>query len=173
MNFNTASTNGTLTIGANSLVLNSVAVTFSQGSTEINVPSVDVFLSDAISSSLIGTSIGGLDAGRNLNLDPQAVSLLSVLHAAARGVLNQINRAIATVANTRGQLGAQINRLQSATNVINSQVQNLTGAEDGIRAADIAEEVGNLSRFSILNQTGIAELAQANSSQQNVLALLR
>ena len=87
--------------------------------------------------------------------------------------MNQINRAIATVANTRGQLGAQINRLQSATNVINSQVQNLTGAEDGIRAADIAEEVGNLSRFSILNQTGIAALAQANSSQQNVLALLR
>ena len=171
LNFNTSSANGTLTIGANSLVLNSVAVTFSQGTTEIDVPSVDVFLSDAISSSLIGTSIGGLDAGRNLNLDPQAVSLLS--DAAARGVLNQINRAIATVANTRGQLGAQINRLQSATNVINSQVQNLTGAEDGIRAADIAEEVGNLSRFSILNQTGIAALAQANSSQQNVLALLR
>ena len=82
LNFNTSSANGTLTIGANSLVLNSVAVTFSQGTTEIDVPSVDVFLSDAISSSLIGTSICGLDAGRNLNLDPQAVSLLS--DAAAR-----------------------------------------------------------------------------------------
>lgn len=171
LNINTSSDNGTLTIGANSLIINSVATTFSQGTTETDIPKVEVFLSDAISSSLIGTSIGGLDAGRNLNLDPQAVSLLS--GEAARGVLTQINTAIGTVANTRGQLGAQINRLQSARNVINSQIQNLTGAEDGIRAADIAEEVGNLSRFSILNQTGIAALAQANSSQQNVLALLR
>jgi flagellin-like hook-associated protein FlgL len=34
---------------------------------------------------------------------------------------------------------------------------------------DVAQEVGNLSRFSILNQTGIAALAQANAQQQAVL----
>ncbi|MCH7978958.1 MAG: flagellin, partial [Acidobacteria bacterium] len=73
----------------------------------------------------------------------------------------------------RGTVGAVINRLNAAINVINSQVQNLTFAEDGIRAADIAKEVANLTRFSILNQTGISALSQANNQQQQVLALLR
>jgi flagellin-like hook-associated protein FlgL len=56
---------------------------------------------------------------------------------------------------------------------IQNQSQNLSAAEDGIRAADIAQEVANMTKFSILNQTGISSLAQANAMQQQVLALLR
>ncbi|MFY9561105.1 MAG: flagellin [Terriglobales bacterium] len=93
--------------------------------------------------------------------------------AAAQAALVNINSAIQSVANTRGNLGATINRLQSAVSVINNQTQNLTAAEDGIRAADIAQEVANLTKFSILNQTGISALAQANQNQQSVLSLLR
>jgi len=93
--------------------------------------------------------------------------------ASAQAALVTINAAIQSVANTRGNLGAAINRLQSAVNVINNQTQNLTSAEDGIRAADIAQEVANLTKFSILNQTGISALAQANQNQQSVLSLLR
>src|SRR5882724_4303159 len=93
--------------------------------------------------------------------------------AAAQAALTTINSAIQSVAGTRGTLGAAINRLQSAVGVINNQSQNLTAAEDGIRAADIAQEVANLTKFSILNQTGISALAQANTTQQSVLALLR
>jgi flagellin len=77
------------------------------------------------------------------------------------------------VAAQRGQIGAGINRLQSASTVINSQVQNLTSAEDGIRAADIPSTVANLTKYSILEQTGIAALAQANQTQQLVLSLLK
>ena len=93
--------------------------------------------------------------------------------AAAQAALISINNAIQSVAGTRGNLGATINRLQSAVSVINNQSQNLTAAEDGIRAADIAQEVANLTKFSILNQTGISALAQANTTQQSVLSLLR
>jgi len=63
--------------------------------------------------------------------------------------------------------------LQSATAVITNQVQNLSAAQDGIRGANIAEEVANLSKFQILNQTGISALSQANQSQQSVLKLLQ
>ena len=87
--------------------------------------------------------------------------------------LTAINAAIQNVAAQRGQIGAGINRLQSASNVINSQTQNLTSAEDGIRAADIPQTIANLTKFSILEQTGIAALAQANQSQQLVLSLLK
>jgi flagellin len=93
--------------------------------------------------------------------------------AAAQAALTSINSAIQSVAATRGNLGAAINRLQSAVGVINNQTQNLSAAEDGIRAADIAQEVANMTKFSILNQTGISALAQANQMQQSVLSLLR
>jgi flagellin len=91
----------------------------------------------------------------------------------AQATLSLINTAVANVAGLRGTLGANINRLQSASNVISNQVQNLTAAEDGIRAADIPSVVANLSRFTILNQSGISALAQANSAQQSILTLLR
>jgi flagellin len=93
--------------------------------------------------------------------------------AAAQAALSNINSAIQSVAGTRGQIGAAINRLQSAVNVIQNQSQNPSAAEDGIRAADIAQEVANMTKFSILNQTGISSLAQANQMQQSVLKLLQ
>ncbi len=65
------------------------------------------------------------------------------------------------------------NRLTAASNVINSQVQNLTSAENTITAADIPTVVANLTKYSILEQTGISALAQANQQQQLVLKLLQ
>src|SRR5262249_33863220 len=91
----------------------------------------------------------------------------------AQTALAAINIAIQSVAQTRGQIGAVINRLQSASNVISNQVTNLTSAENTITAADIPTAVANLTKFSILEQTGISALAQANQQQQLVLKLLQ
>ena len=91
----------------------------------------------------------------------------------AQAALTDITAAIANVAADRGALGAEINRLQSASSVITNQVQNLTNAEDGIRAADIPSAVANLSRLTVLQQTGMAALQQSNQMQQSVLKLLQ
>jgi flagellin len=91
----------------------------------------------------------------------------------ATAALTGINAAIASVAALRGTIGATVNRLQSAAGVITNQVQNLTGAEDGVRAADIPSTVATLAKYSILEQTGISSLAQANQQQQLVLKLLQ
>ena len=91
----------------------------------------------------------------------------------AQTALAAINTAIQNVAGTRGQIGAVINRLQSASNVISNQVTNLTSAENTITAADIPTAVANLTKYSILEQTGISALAQANQQQQLVLKLLQ
>jgi flagellin len=93
--------------------------------------------------------------------------------ADATAALATINGAIQTVAGLRGTIGATVNRLQSAANVITNQVQNLTGAEDGVRAADIPSTVATLAKYSILEQTGVSSLAQANQQQQLVLKLLQ
>jgi flagellin len=90
----------------------------------------------------------------------------------AQTELTAINTAIGTIAGDRGASGATVNQLQAASNVFNVQIQNLTTAEDQITAADIPTVVSNLSKFSILEQTGISALAQANSAQQQVLNLL-
>ena len=93
--------------------------------------------------------------------------------ADATAALATISTAIQSVASLRGNIGATVNRLQSAAGVINNQVQNLTGAEDGVRAADIPSTVATLAKYSILEQTGISSLAQANQQQQLVLKLLQ
>jgi flagellin len=139
----------------------------------------NIFLSDstAIGSSQIAVTIGGLSASSISNgSGANSVNLSNTdLSSAddAQAALTQINRAIANVASTRGTLGASVNRLTDASNVINSQVQNLTAAENTITAADIPTAVANLTKYSILEQTGISALAQANQQQQLVLKLLQ
>lgn len=91
----------------------------------------------------------------------------------SQATLGLVNSAIASVAALRGTIGANINRLQAASNVESVQVQNLTAAEDQITAANIPQQVTKLSEYSILNQSGISALAQANSSQQSILKLLQ
>jgi flagellin len=93
--------------------------------------------------------------------------------ADAQATLGLIDSAIASVASLRGTLGANVNRLTAASNVITTEVQNLTSAEDGITAANIPQVVANLSQYTILEQSGISALAQANTAQQAVLKLLQ
>jgi flagellin len=145
------------------------------GTSVFTATTTSIFLSDANSSSQIGVTVGTITSAAITYNGTTANVSADVLTStvAAQTALGHIDTAIANVAGIRGSIGAGINRLQSAVNVINNQVQNLTSAEDGIRAADIPSEVANLSRFTILNQAGISSLAQANSAQQSVLTLLR
>jgi flagellin len=145
------------------------------GTSVFSATTTSIFLSDASSTSQIGVTVGTLASSAITNGSSTANISADDLTTAtnAQTALTDINTAIANVAGIRGSIGAGINRLQSAVNVINNQVQNLASAEDGIRAADIPSEVANLSRYTILNQSGISALAQANSAQQSVLNLLR
>jgi flagellin len=137
----------------------------------------DIFLSDGTSAGAgsISVTIGILSDtkigfGSN-SVDISGNDLLTKDNATA--ALTKITSAISNVAADRGTLGAAINRLGAASNVISNQIQNLSAAEDGIRAADIAQEVANMTKYTILNQTGISALAQSNQMQQSVLSLLR
>jgi flagellin len=167
---------GNLAVGPTNTetVLGTYSNPTSTGSTTTNI-----FLSDstAIGSSQIAVNIGGLATTAITNgSGGQAVNLSTTdlnTQSDAQTALTLINQAISNVASTRGTLGASVNRLTAASNVINSQVQNLTSAENTITAADIPAAVANLTKYSILEQTGISALAQANQQQQLVLKLLQ
>jgi flagellin len=167
---------GDLAVGATNTgtVLGTLSNPSSTGSTATNI-----FLSDstAIGSSQIAVTIGGLSTSAITNgSGGNAVNLANTdldTQGDAQTALTLINSAITNIASVRGTLGASVNRLTAASNVINSQVQNLTSAENTITAADIPAAVANLTKYSILEQTGISALAQANQQQQLVLKLLQ
>jgi len=134
---------------------------------------LDIFVGDLTARSYITVSIGALDfatlatgsaSGTVGNLENQGE---------ATKALDDLKEALNKVAIMRGSIGAGMNRLQSAINVIATQSQNTLSAESTIRDANIAEEVSNLTKYQILAQTGIAALAQANANSQTVLSLLR
>ena len=91
----------------------------------------------------------------------------------ARDAIGKIDTAIMTVNNQRSELGAVSNRLNHTVNNLTNISSNLSAAKGGIEDADFALETTNLAKNQILQQASTAMLAQANASQQNVLALLR
>jgi len=91
----------------------------------------------------------------------------------ARDELVALQSAIDTVSSDRGDLGAYYNRIEHTIAVITTQSENLRAAESQIRDADVAEEVVSMTKYQVLTQSGLASLAQANASSQNVLRLLQ
>lgn len=93
--------------------------------------------------------------------------------ALAESAVAAVASAVTVLGAARGTLGTLQNRLSFAIALSQTQSVNNTAAESRIRDANIAEESANLARFTILSQSGIAALAQANQTSSVVLALLR
>ena len=87
--------------------------------------------------------------------------------------LTSLNAAIIDVAAQDGYIGAQINTLNAASQVLSTQAENVTSAQNAVQATDYAQASSNMSKYEILSQTGISALAQANSVQQEVTKLLQ
>jgi len=87
--------------------------------------------------------------------------------------IDAISDAIAKVSSQRSALGAVQNRLEHTIANLDNIVENTTSAESRIRDTDMAEEMVNYSKNSILQQAGQSMLAQANQSNQGVLSLLQ
>jgi len=143
------------------------------GTSVFSATTTSIFLTDAsgaAANSTITTSVGTLSPATLLL---NGTALTGTTGSGAQTALAAIDTAIQTIANDRGSIGAAVNRLQDASAVMSTQVQNLTAAENNIMAADIPSAISNLSRESVLNQTGMAALAQANSLEQSILKLLQ
>ena len=92
--------------------------------------------------------------------------------AAATYAIDAIADAVAKVSSQRSALGAVQNRLEHTIDNLDNVVENTTSAESRIRDTDMAEEMVNYSKNSILQQAGQSMLAQANQANQGVLSLL-
>ena len=117
-------------------------------------------------SSNGGTLTGGSDAsagGTPLDLNTTAN---------AQAALLAVTSGVSQLASWRGTVGAYINQLQAATNVVMAESQNLTSASSSISDADVAKAIADLTRYTVLEFTGMAALQQATQASQSFLKLL-
>jgi len=127
-----------------------------------------VFVSNNSTNGKVGGSIGAVTT---TSLGINASVLTS--QAGAESAVAAVASAVTTLGGVQGQVGQIQNRLSYAISLAQNQIVNNKAAESRIRDANIAEESANLTRFSILNQSGISALAQANGQTSAVLSLLR
>ena len=106
-----------------------------------------------------------------LGVNGKAVDLST--QASAKTATTTIDAAIKKVSAARGKMGAVQNRLEHTINNLDTASENLQTAESRIRDTDMAEEMVNYSKNSILAQAGQSMLAQANQANQGVLTLLQ
>jgi flagellin len=105
----------------------------------------------------VATAVGGL-------------TFDSAANAAAS--ITALDTQITAISTARAELGANQNRFESTIRSLNVSAENLSAAESRIRDTDMASEMVNYTRASILSQAGTAMLAQANQANQGVLKLL-
>ena len=102
------------------------------------------------------------------------VSALAVdASGSAQTSIEAIDGALAKVDEIRGGLGAVQNRFESTIANLNNSAENISAARSRIMDADIAQETSAMTKSNILQQAGVAILAQANQAPQLALSLLQ
>ncbi len=159
---------GTYTIDTNGNVLDSTGKKIGTYSYDATNGGTIVDLSGNTLASGFKTDISSLDdptftvGGVNITTQADANSAITV-----------INNAIEKVSAERAKLGAYQNRLEHTINNLGTSAENLTAAESRIRDIDMAKEMMEYTKLSILQQAATAMLSQANQQPQMVLQLLR
>lgn len=116
----------------------------------------------------LGITIGNMTAS-GLGIDKIKVDT----EDNARAAMDTIKKAVTTVSSERSKLGAYQNRLEHSINNLSTTSENLTASESRIRDVDMAKEMMEQTKNSILAQASQAMLTQANQQPQNVLQMLR
>jgi flagellin len=93
--------------------------------------------------------------------------------AGATTAITSIDSALSEIDEMRGEMGAVQNRFESTISNLQNVSENISAARSRIVDADFAAETAALTKSQILQQAGIAMLAQANQLPQAVLSLLQ
>lgn len=133
---------------------------------------------DTISISLSsGFSVQGIASNTGVGTAAlqthSGITAFSVSSAqSAQKTLEDIDKFIASVDASRGQLGAVQNRLESTISNQENIIENESDARSKIRDTDYAEEAANLTAQNIIQQMASAMLTQGNMRGQLALSLI-
>ncbi|MGV8121177.1 MAG: flagellin [Candidatus Xenobiia bacterium LiM19] len=132
----------------------------------------------AFAGQTVSTQISSVKAtalGTGTGTGTASVALIDVTTATgAQDAIAVLDEAISDISTMRGKLGSfQKDVLESTVNNLGVAKTNLSSSESLIRDADMAQEMLTFSKAQILQQTGMAMLAQANSAPQQIMSLFR
>jgi flagellin len=128
---------------------------------DANATGIGLVLTNSAMAASVGDGVGSISA----------IAITSYSHAMV--TVKALDAAIDTIANVRAQFGTTQNRFESIVRSVQTTSENLQASRSRIMDADFAKETAELTRTQILQQAGVAMLAQANSLPQNVLSLLQ
>ena len=127
---------------------------------------------DSTATGMTGAARIGFESQNELsNGTSTGVNVSTVI--AANASIESIDKAIETISSFRAGFGAYENRLDASINNLTTLQINTDAARSRIEDADFAQETTNMTKSQILSQAATSMLAQANSSKQNLLALLQ
>jgi flagellin len=135
------------------------AVVIQVGANEAEVMDLDFTVKGIDLTDIVGTDLASLD--------------VSTDSATAQAAITTINTAIEDVSAGRSKLGAWQNRLEHTITNLDNSSENLSAAESRVRDVDMAKEMMEQTKQSILAQASQAMLAQSNQLPQAVLQLLQ
>lgn len=139
--------------------LSTVALNFQVGANKGNSMTLNIKNMNASSLAIDGSSA-------SLGLSVSSTT-------SASNAIETLDQAISKVSNQRSSLGAMINRLDYTSKNIITTATNLESARSRIEDLDVASETLKKTATEVKMNFGMAILAQANASSQNVLQLLR
>jgi len=93
--------------------------------------------------------------------------------ANAKLFITAVDSAIADLNTERGKIGAAQNQIGYHIANLEAAYENTRAAVSVIKDADYAKEMSDFTKFQIINQAGVAMLAQANQLPQMILTLLK
>jgi len=165
-------------VGVNGSPLNTDGtVTFTSGSSDgfivtSSAANYATRTASAAQSAILGVST--TQANTTAGSGGVAIANVSVgTVSGAQATLTSVDTALQTINDSRASLGAYQNRFTSVVTNLQTASENLSASRSRIVDADFASETASMTKAQILQQSGIAMLAQANSIPQNVLALLQ
>ena len=156
--FTAAASASTNTLLYTSATLNTSVTDLAIGGTSVTPPSQSITQGVTAVDSTLTTTVDGVD-----------VSTLT----GAQTAIRSIDLAIVDIDEIRGGLGAVQNRFESTISNLSNVSENLSAARSRILDADIAQETSAMTKNNILQQAGVAILAQANQAPQLALSLLQ
>ena len=149
-----------LNTGVGDQTFSSTITLTTSGSDPITVTGTDA---DALGFNPGNAGVTGSFAGtEGITIDQVSIAT----YADAEVALDAIDGAIGDVTSLRAELGALQNRFENVVEVIAVHRENLEAARSRILDADFAAETADLTRAQILQQAGLASLAEAPCSAE-------
>ncbi|MDD0842010.1 lateral flagellin LafA [Pseudomonas sp. Gutcm_11s] len=145
------------------------AVDFQIGSTSAETMTLDL---TAAGTDAIQTLTDALDGMSTVYTAGSAATAGTEITGAANATIDLVKTALDAVGTLRSQFGATINRLNHTANNLSNMKDNTDMAKGRIMDADFAQESANMTKNSMLLQSGISMLKQAGQMPGMVMSLL-